>query len=200
MVLLLGLFAATGVLTHASSSAPRSTRWSVGRTGPGEHTIWFVHPAWGPVQMVTHRHSDDGGDPGPAWLTVTDTSGAVRFSWENEHMRWFAPAGTRTSRTGEEDVRSPVDALGHVFFDYDPGRYNGVVVLVPTPAGLDDLGTLPPPPDDYAGRFYCGGSTDLDGDGVYEIVKPRFCECNAVCDPDARGHTFRWRGPDYVEQ
>lgn len=204
VALLVGLFAATGIIMRSggssTSEAPSSTLPAVERTGPGESTIWFVHPAWGLLTAVTHRNSDDGRDPGPASLTVRDSSGVVRFSWENEHMYWFGPAGSRPSRSGEDDVRSPVDALGHVFLDYDPGRYNGVVVLVPTEAGFDELATLPPTPDDYAGRFYCAGSTDLDGDGVYEIVKPKFCECTAVCEPDAKAHTYRWRGTDYIEQ
>jgi hypothetical protein len=109
------------------------------------------------------------------------------------------PAGTRPAGSSNDRVRSPVDALGHVFLSYNPGRYNGVVVLVPTETGFDELGTLPPS-DDYAGRFYCAGAADLDRDGGYEIVKPTFCGCTAVCPPDARGDTYRWRGTDYVEQ
>jgi hypothetical protein len=184
VVLLLTLFAATGALTHASSSSretpPLSSLPAVKHTGPGQSTIWFVHPAWGLVRLVTQRNSDDGRDPGPASLTVTDASGAVRY--------------------GEADVRAPVDTRGNVFLDYDPGRYNGVIVLVPTETGLDDLGTLPPPPDDYAGRFYCAATTDLDADGAYEIVEPKFCECAPECLPDASRHAYRWDGADYVER
>ena len=204
VMLLLTLFAATGALTHASSSSretpPLSSLPAVKHTGPGQSTIWFVHPAWGLVRLVTQRNSDDGRDPGPASLTVTDASGAVRFSWWNEHMYWFAPAGTVPTEYGEADVRAPVDVRGNVFLDYDPGRYNGVIVLVPTETGLDDLGTLPPPPDDYAGRFYCAATTDLDADGVYEIVEPKFCECAPECLPDASRHAYRWDGADYVER
>jgi hypothetical protein len=151
------------------------------------------------VDIVARRHSEDG-DPGPASLTATDASGAVRFSWWNEHMYSFATAGSRPPTFGESEVPSPVDGLGHVFLDYNPGRYNGVIVLVPTDNGFDDLGTLPPAPDDYAGRFYCSAASDLDADGVYEVVEPKFCECTAVCPPDATAHTYRWRTTDYVEQ
>jgi hypothetical protein len=204
VMLLLALFAATGALTHASSSSKEKPSLSslpaVERTGPGESTIWFVHPAWGLVRLVTHRNSDDGRDPGPASLTVRDASGAVKFSWWNEHMYWFAPAGTRPTDYGEDDVQAPIDERGNVFLDYNPGRYNGVVVIVPTETGLDDLGTLPPPPDDYAGRFYCAATTDLDADGVFEIVEPKFCECAPECLPEASAHTYRWNGADYVER
>src|SRR5581483_6003468 len=126
--------------------------------------------------------------------------GSVRFSWWNEHMYWFAPAGTRPTDYGEVDVRGPVDARGNIFVDYNPGRYNGVVVIVPTGTGLDDLGSLPPPPDDYAGRFYCATTTDRDGDGVFEVVEPKFCECAPDCEPDASAHTYRWEGSDYIER
>jgi len=150
--------------------------------------------------LVTRLHSEDGNDgPGPASLTVTDASGAVRLSWSNEHMYWFAPAGTLPIEYGEKDVRAPFDARGNIFVDYNPGRYNGVIVIVPTATGFDDLGTLPPP-DDYAGRFYCATTTDLDADGVYEVVEPKFCECAPDCLPDSSAHAYRWNGRDYVER
>ncbi|HKY75905.1 MAG TPA: hypothetical protein VJS45_07190 [Acidimicrobiia bacterium] len=54
--------------------------------------------------------------------------------------------------------------------------------------------------DDYAGRFYCAAATDLDADVVYEVVKPKFCECAPDCLPDASARTYRWDGADFVER
>jgi hypothetical protein len=186
LVLLAGLFVATGVVAHFSSpstnTAP-SVLPSVERSGPGRYTIWFVHPAWGLVKLVTELTSD----PGPASLTVTDASDVLRFFFWHEHLYAFGPAGTHPQADPQDQVRSPVDALGHIFLGFDPGRYNGVIVLVPTRDGFDDLGTLPPP-DDYQTRFYCASVVDVDHDGVYEVVEPPFCGSG----------TYRWRGTDYV--
>ncbi len=157
------------------------------QSGPGEYTISFVHPAWGPVKLLTHQNTDDEY-PGPASLTVTDASGATRFSWEHNFLYSFGPAGTSRSASPQDRVGSPVDRLGHIFLRFDPGRYNGVIVLVPTEAGFEDLQTLPPY-DDYQTRFYCAGAADLNHDDVYEVVEPEFCG----------GNTYRWRGTDYVE-
>jgi len=158
------------------------------RTGPREYTLWFVHPTWGLVKLVTDRNSEDGLTPGPASLTVTDAAGVVRFSWRHEDLYWFGPAGTSPYADPKDQVQSPVDTLGHIFLTFDPGRYNGVIVLVPTTTGFEDLQTLPPP-DDYQTRFYCAGVVDLGHDGVYEVVEPDFCGAT----------TYRWRGTDYVK-
>jgi hypothetical protein len=180
-------------LTHLRSSStgtPPPPGASMQHSGPGEYTIRFEHPAWGPVKLVTHQnseYSDDGTDPGPAWLTVTDASGVVRFSWRHDFLYEFGPAGTSPYDDPKDRVESPVDSLGHVFLGFNPGRYNGTIVLVPTQRGFDDLRTLPPP-DDYDTRFYCTSVLDLDHDGVYEVVSPQYCE----------GQTYRWRGTDYV--
>ena len=201
VLLLLGLFVATGVLAHLSPSpirTPPSVLPSMERSGPGEYTIWFVHPAWGLVRLVTDQNSEDGLDPGPASLTVKDASGTVRFSWEHEFLYSFGPAGTTPLSSPRDQVGSPVDRLGHIFLSFNPGRSNGVIVLVPTATGFQDLATLPPH-DDYQTRFYCANAADPDHDHVYEVIKPKSCGCTAVCDPDARKYTYRWRGSDYVE-
>lgn len=190
VALLVGLFVATGLLVHDSSSSSgtrRSKLPSLEQSGPDQYTIRFVHPAWGLVELVTKWNSEEGTG-GRASLTVTDASGVVRFSWRHEDLYWFGPAGSSRFADPMDDVRSPIDALGHIFLGFDPGRYNGVIVLVPTKTGFEDLQTLPPP-DDYQTRFYCASVVDVDHDGVYEVVAPDFCEDS----------TYRWRGTDYLK-
>ncbi len=54
--------------------------------------------------------------------------------------------------------------MGRIFIDYDPGRYNGVIILGPTVDGFEDFDALPPA-GDYLGRFYYAEATDADRDG-----------------------------------
>jgi len=146
--------------------------------------INFLHPAWGPVTLATLK-----------WGESTCSSAELRVFDASGNQRWSRPLGGcfETLKPGEV----PIDKLGHVFVDYNPGRYNGVIVLNPSKQGFQDFGSLPPP-DDYAGRWYYAESSDINKDGVREIV-----QSNNDCEPDCAGgtitsQTFSWNGSDYA--
>jgi hypothetical protein len=168
----------------------------VEKTGPSEYTINFTHPSWGPVRLIIRQFSSDESEPGPASLEVIDEAGEVRFSYQNEFMYSFAPMGTGLYSGGMRGA-PPIDAAGHIFLDFNPGRYNGVIVLAPTPDGFNDFETLPPS-DGYNTRFYYAETTDPDGDGTYEVQAS-----GNDCEPSCAGGTttsdlYRWNGSEYA--
>jgi hypothetical protein len=127
----------------------------------------------------------------------------VRFSYEKDDLQYLIPASADPApdRFDERSaVDGPVDAEGHIFIDYNPGRYYGVIVLRPTEEGFASFGSLPPP-DDSLGerwRFYSSRAVDVDGDGTYEIE-----ENVNTCDPSCAAASYvttlyRWTGTDYV--
>lgn len=177
-----------------STFPPSAPSAPAAETGPGEFTVEFTHPAWGPVRLLTTDADNNG--PGPASLSVIDANGVERYRYENEAMYTFRPVGTTEDLPDQLDFR-PIDVQGHIFIDFNPGRYNGVVALRPTADGFDDFDTLPDP-DDYDGRFYSAEVSDQEGDGTYEIALS-INDCTPSCaDGTTTTTTYRWNGSDYV--
>ena len=163
------------ILRAQGLSLPRPAGKITGR-------VSFNHPAWGLSTLVTTELPDRAG----GWIYVVDGYQNVRWS------RRFA---------GATDSLAPhkpaIDKLGHIFLDYNPGRYNGVVVLKPVPGGFDDMRTLPPD-GEYNGRFYNAQAVDPDGDGQFDIDVARN-DCNPSCAGGAIStQVFRWNGDDYA--
>ena len=152
-------------------------------------SIKFSHPTWGPSVLVTTLPRPVGcGTPQPRVL-VLDAQGRVR--WQRTFQDCFetlAPFST------------PRDRTGHLLVTYNPGRYDGVIVLNPVPGGMEDFGSLPPA-GDYAGRFYFAELKDIDGDGKFEIVASN-TECGLGCAGEAAAtittSVYRWNGTEYV--
>lgn len=93
------------------------------------------------------------------------------------------------------------DSTGNSFVTYNPGRYDGVLVLVPTSNGFDDIGWN----SDMSGTHYVGHlayyDAELQGpgpDGRYTI-RQESNDCTPNC---AKGtvtaKTLHWSGHDYV--
>ncbi|MCV7290771.1 serine/threonine protein kinase [Mycolicibacterium wolinskyi] len=95
------------------------------------------------------------------------------------------------------------DTTGNTFVTYNPGRYDGVLVLVPTRDGFADIGwesTSTPSYPSYWGRYaiYYAELVGPGPDGQYTI-RQSSNDCNPSC---AEGTTtyedLRWNGADYV--
>lgn len=163
------------------------------KSAPGEYSVSLDHPAWGPVRLVTRQPSSDGTERDTASISVIDARGAVRWSFEVV-LYELAPTGTSPNASDEAET-VPIDALGHVFIDYNPGRYNGVIILRPTSSGFNDFETLPTA-DNGTGRFYAGIAVDIDGDGVYEVALD-YNDCVPTCAGGTTYRTtYRWNGRD----
>ncbi|WP_051198796.1 vWA domain-containing protein [Gordonia shandongensis] len=92
----------------------------------------------------------------------------------------------------------PTDATGNLFVRYNPGRYNGVVVLTPTKTGFVDPGV---DHTGYTGKrlFYYADLKGPGADGRYVIVQSA-----NDCEPSCAGGTIttedlHWNGRDYVK-
>lgn len=89
------------------------------------------------------------------------------------------------------------DSTGNAFVTYNPGRYDGVLVLVPTPDGFQDIGWGT---THYEGnRAYYYAKLEGPGpDGQYTIR-----QSNNDCIPSCAGgavtnQVLHWNGTDYV--
>lgn len=142
--------------------------------------VAFRHPRWGDVTFVTTKEPSQG----PGHLYTLDQSSNIVWDYELGGAQELL----------ELNSPSP-DRLGHIFINFNPGRYNGVIVLKPTVESYEDFRSLPPT-DDYASRFYGGTAVDHNGDGVLEIDVPD--ECLADCTEPGPTKTYRWNGSDYV--
>jgi hypothetical protein len=91
------------------------------------------------------------------------------------------------------------DSTGNAFITYNPGRYNGVLVLIPTPDGFQNIGW------DTADVHYMGKLAyyyaNLQGpgpDGKYTII-----QYHNDCSPSCAGgnitsQTLQWNGTNYA--
>lgn len=90
------------------------------------------------------------------------------------------------------------DATGNVFVTYNPGRYNGVITLIPTSSGFADVGAgAYSNYDDGSNRYYYAELLGPGSDGRYQIQKSAN-DCNPSC---AGGTTttqvLSWDGNGY---
>lgn len=146
--------------------------------------ISFKHPTWGSSTLVT---IDSNRECGSVALVALDHDSTIRWKHTLSCYEQLSPATPSK------------DTTGHLFVDFNPGRYNGVIVLEPVAGGFRDFATLPTADlGGYDTRFYDAFTRDLDHDGKIEIV----AESNN-CDPDCAGGTvttraYWWSGSDYV--
>jgi hypothetical protein len=94
------------------------------------------------------------------------------------------------------------DSTRNAFITYNPGRYNGVLVLVPTPDGFQDIGWDLEMNDTthYMGKlaYYYASLQGPGPDGKYTIIQYK-----NDCMPNCAGGTvtsqvLHWNGTDYV--
>ena len=57
----------------------------------------------------------------------------------DRRRRGTSPDHARCARVGRLRQPGP-DSTGNTFITYNPGRYNGVLVLIPTAGGFEDIG------------------------------------------------------------
>lgn len=147
-----------------------------------EGEVEVEHPTWGRVRIITLLPGEEDR-PGFGYIAAIDDADKVLWSTKTYRMYYLAPAATAQ------------DATGNVFLDYNPGRYNGVIVLRPTAQGFDDLGTIPTETGKH--RFYYA-STGEGQDG--QVVIWQF---GNDCDPSCAQGTItkvklEWDGNDYA--
>jgi hypothetical protein len=146
------------------------------------------HPVFGPSTLVTTISSASGSAPGTARIGLVDADGKAPWSFTADPQMFDFKLGP-----------SPVDKAGHVFINYDPGRYNGVIVLAPVGHGFDDFGSFPKGDDPRNWRYYDAVTSDPDGNGIFLIDKSE-PSCVPSCAAGGITHVrYRWNGSTYVQ-
>jgi hypothetical protein len=148
--------------------------------------VTVEHPLWGQVSVFTVQFNEDLSSHIPARIIAIDASGRLQWQYTVEGLVQLKPA---------EPSRDRID---HLFLMYNPGRYDGIIVLTPTKYGFEDFGSLPTS-GETTGRFYSSHLSDVDGDHIYEIVSEK-----NTCDPScANGRvevaTWAFNGKDYAD-
>ena len=178
------------IMLIARTSPPPGT---ITASDDGAYSLAYEHPSLGPLTIVV-----EGAAVSATALRVTPTvtatlnsSGEVIFEWTAvDEYETFGFVGLFSDDT----VSSPIDARNHVFFEWNPGRFNGISVLVPTATGFDDLGTFSNEP--YGGYYYAY-VVDVDADGSYEVDQ-QFQICEPTCaDGVYYAHVWNWDGVTY---
>jgi hypothetical protein len=126
-----------------------------------------------------------GGDVGrpPSALVALELD--EHIVWRYDTVEW----------TALEPLHVATDTSGNLFFRYNPGRYDGVVVIGWRSGQVQTHGSLPEA-GSYFGKFYNANVLDVDHDGLLDIaVHEHYCA--ATCPGDK---VFYWTGSDYVER
>lgn len=92
------------------------------------------------------------------------------------------------------------DSTGNAFVEYNPGRYNGVLVLVPTETGFEPVDSDMRARGDTTGRrnFYSAELVGPGADGRYSI-KSSINDCEPSCAGGTTTTTLLvWDGTNYV--
>ena len=105
-------------------------------------TLDFTHPTWGKARLETYSEK-----PFP---TGINAKSGYRIVSRDDGRLLYDKA---INDTLYELTVAPPSSDGFMFITYNPGRYNGVIVLKPTDAGIEDFGT-DSFPRTYNGRFY----------------------------------------------
>lgn len=181
----------TSVATTSSTVPLGPPSGTVTEAGPGRYDIAYDHAALGPMTVSVFA----AGDNGPASVTATDATGGVVYQYD-ANLYKLAPARLDDAE-GNPGAWAATDATTNVFIEYNPGRSNGVMILIPTTTGFTAGATEWT--DSSQGRFYSASLVDQESDGTFEIS-----QISNDCDPSCGAGTstatiFHWNGSDYVE-
>ncbi|MFJ8768801.1 hypothetical protein [Streptomyces clavifer] len=174
-----------------AASFPPSPPAASGCTGRPLDQRDIQHPKLGPVRVFLVQRPASVSRPAGCVAAVTGSGRAlapvdVDANWSMEDpLRFAAPATDSTKNT---------------FVIYNPGRYDGVLVLVPTADGFADIGWRSAD-DHYSGgrfAFYFARPAGPGKDGAYAIVQS-IKGCDPSCAEGATAQvTLRWDGHDYL--
>ena len=144
---------------------------------------------WGTLRVITSEVRPGNDGPRSAHLLVLDPSGRalLRRDWN------WGFAEIRPNHPSR-------DGSGNAFVLYNPGRYDGLIVLRAVGGRVEDFGTLPSDQgdDDYEGRGpfgYYADTVDVPPrDGVLEIRQRHCVHC---VEGDYTVQLYAWDGAGY---
>lgn len=145
------------------------------------------HPDLGAVRVFLVRRTDSHS-PSGCIASVTSSGHAlasIGVDIYEKELHFATPAS---------------DATKNTFVIYNPGRYDGVLVLVPAKDGFEDIGWSDPVTYYAGGRlaYYNARLVGPGGDGRYTIAKSGN-SCNPSCAEGAITTVMlRWNGHEYL--
>ncbi|MCL2466485.1 MAG: hypothetical protein FWF02_11450 [Micrococcales bacterium] len=145
------------------------------------------HRAWGPTTVVACGPTSTSAPVDTAGILAADLNGKVVWSLALTDLYY------------ELKVANPgTDSSGNVFVMYNPGRYDGVIVLRPTPTSIDVLvGTASGEGDPVTSLDFYSAYLSMVS-GMYEVTV-RKNDCDPDCaDGTPSSTTYTWNGTTYV--
>ncbi|MCX4633460.1 hypothetical protein [Streptomyces sp. NBC_01443] len=146
------------------------------------------HPDLGAVRVFLIRRTTGSGAPTGCVASVTGSGNALASIdvdiYEND-LHFASPES---------------DATKNTFVIYNPGRYDGVLVLVPAKDGYEDVRWTDPDIHYRGGRyaFYHARLVGPGADGRYTIIQSQN-SCNPSCADGATSNvTLHWNGHEYL--
>ncbi|MCK0437934.1 VWA domain-containing protein [Gordonia alkaliphila] len=150
----------------------------------------YTHPRLGLMRLFTLTRGASSGDGNSCVVAVP--ADADRAPIVVDKMSVYKD---------ELTLAEPVsDSTGNAFVNYNPGRYNGVLILVPTDSGFQPLTPQKfGEPSTGVRNFYGAELIGPGANGQYVIE-----QSSNDCAPDCAGGTitktrYRWNGSDYVQ-
>ncbi|MEU5714546.1 hypothetical protein AB0G71_01935 [Streptomyces sp. NPDC020403] len=146
------------------------------------------HPHLGAVRVYLVRRSSSAEAPGcVAALTGSGRTLATTDVDIYEDSLHFAQPAT--------------DATENTFVIYNPGRYDGVLVLVPDTDGFKDVGWSDTTTHYVGGRFayYNARLAGPGEDGRYTIISSENTCVPSCVEGVIAKMTLRWNGRDYLQ-
>lgn len=150
----------------------------------------YTHPHLGPMRLFTLTRGDNtAAISNDGCIVAVPADGAPIVIVVDVH--------------GDElTLADPVsDATGNAFVNYNPGRYNGVDILVPTTTGFEPLTKhQSKKPTTGVRDFYSAELKGPGADGRYTIEQSSN-DCQPACASGTiTKQTFVWNGSDYVKK
>lgn len=156
--------------------------------GPALEHRDIEHPKHGPTRIFLLKQRETEGFPRGCIVAVS-SNGKSLMAIEVE-----------TDKTDLQFANPATDATGNTFVVYNPGRYDGILVLVPQGDGFADIGWTDPTSHYLGGKlaFYNAELTGPGADGQYTIT--RFVNsCIPSCAEGSSTQTvLRWNGKQYL--
>jgi len=182
--------------TSATSGVSDSPSPTVALHVPGRvtGTVTLHDAKLGNLTVVTSvSRKRSGACAAAAYLRVVDATGRVllRRDWD------WGCAELRPNRPSQDDT-------GNVFLTYNPGRYDGVIILRGAGGRIDNFGTLPLGGWHYIGSgpfgYYARTQDEVPQDGTLEI-RQFSNDCRPSCaDGTTTSRLFVWNGAKYVRR
>lgn len=149
----------------------------------------FKHPNLGALRVFLVVRPNGDSNPMKGCVAAVSDSGAV-----------VTTIGIEVQANALHFANPPVDATGNVFVVYNPGRYDGVLVLVPDANGFQDIGWTNPSIHYQGGRlaYYYSSLQGPGSDGRYTIRQSDNSCAPSCAEGTVNSKILQWNGNEYV--